>query len=203
MSRLLAIEVSPRFDASVSRHLTTKFVADWRAAHPSGDVVVRDLAREPLPLVDLPWVGGAFAPAEYQTSEMRAAIAVSDALISELKAADHIVIGTPMYNFSIPASLKAWIDHVVRVGQTFNAQYQGLLTGKAATIIMASGGDFSKGSPTESLNMAIPYLRQILGFIGISDVKVMLAGKTVAIDQAQMTMADYVARFDEAQASVA
>jgi FMN-dependent NADH-azoreductase len=203
MPRLLAIEVSPRFDTSVSRHLTAKFIAKWHTKNPDGQVVIRDLAKDPLPYVDLPWVGGAFAPAEYQTPEMHAAIAVSDGLIAELRSADHIVIGTPMYNFSIPSALKAWIDHVVRIGQTFTAQYEGLLTGKIATIIMASGGDFSAGSYTEAMNAAIPYLRQILGFIGITDVKVMLAGKTTTIDQGQTTMADYVAEFDDIEALAA
>ena len=203
MPRLLAIEVSPRFEYSVSRQLTAKFIADWRAEHSDGDVVVRDLARERLPFVDLPWVGGAYTPVQYRSPEMGEAVAVSDTLIAELKTADHIVIGTPMYNFSIPAALKAWIDHVVRVGQTFTAQYEGLVTGKLATIIMASGGDFSAGSYTEGLNAAIPYLRQILGFIGITDVTVTLAGKTTAIDQGEITMATYVEQFDKTEALAA
>ena len=125
MTTLLAIEVSPRFDYSVSRKLTAQFVEKWKAEHRDGSVVIRDLAKTPLPFVDLPWVGGAYTPAEHQSPDMAAAIKVSDDLIAELKAADHIVIGTPMYNFSIPAALKAYIDHVVRVGVTFTPQYGG------------------------------------------------------------------------------
>lgn len=175
MPSLLAIEVSPRFATSTSRKLTALFVENWRAAHPGGFVVVRDLARTQLPYVDLPWIGGAFTPPEQHSPESAAAIAVSDELVGELQAADHVVIGTPMYNFSIPAALKAWIDHVVRVGVTVAPGNVGLLTGKKATIILASGGDFSPGSPAEKYNLASGYLRQVLAWIGIADVEVILA----------------------------
>ena len=95
-------------------------------------------------------------------------------MISELQAADEIVIGTPMYNFSIPAVLKGWIDHVVRIGVTVKDNV-GQLTGKRATIILASGGDFSPGSPIEGYNQASGYLRTVLGFIGIVDLQIILA----------------------------
>ena len=177
MPSLLAIQVSPRFETSTSRKLTALFVDEWRAAHTDGHVVIRDLARIPLPYVDLPWIGGAFAPPEYQSSETAAAIAVSNELVGELQGADHIVIGTPMYNFSIPAALKAWIDHIVRVGVTVSPDNVGLLTGKKATIILATGGDFRPGSPVEKYNQASGYLRQVLGWIGITDVEIILANR--------------------------
>ena len=94
MPSLLTIEVSPRLRSSTSRKLTALFIEEWRAAHPNGRVVVRDLAQTPLPYVDLPWIGGAFAPPEHHSSENAAAISVSDELVAELQAADHIVIGT-------------------------------------------------------------------------------------------------------------
>jgi FMN-dependent NADH-azoreductase len=106
-----------------------------------------------------------------------AAIKVSNDLVAELKSADHIVIGTPMYNFSIPAVLKAYIDHIVRVGVTVSSGNVGLLTGKKATVILATGGDFSPGSPVEGYNQASGYLRQVLGYIGITDVEIILAGR--------------------------
>lgn len=177
MPSLLAIEVSPRLATSTSRKLTALFVENWRAAHPGGGVVRRDLAQTPIPYVDLPWIGGAFAPPEYQTPESTAAIAVSDELVAELQAADHVVIGTPMYNFSIPAVLKAWVDHIVRVGVTVAHDNVGLLVGKKATIILATGGDFSPGSPVEGYNQASGYLRQVLAWIGITDVEVILANR--------------------------
>lgn len=111
---------------------------------------------------------------------MAAAIKVSDDLVAELKAADRIVIGTPMYNFAVPAVLKAYIDHIVRVGVTVSADNKGLLTGKSADIILSSGGDFSPGSPVERFNHASGYLRQVLAWIGIVDVTIILAGRALA-----------------------
>lgn len=180
MPTLLAVEVSPRSDRSISRKLTSLFVDQWRANHADGHVVVRDLAKHQPPYVDLPWIGGAFAPPEQHSPESDMAIAVSNELVSELQAADHIVIGTPMYNFSIPAVLKAWVDHVVRVGVTVSPDNVGLLTGKKATVIIATGGDFSPGSPVAGYNQASGYLRQVLGWIGITDVEIILANRARA-----------------------
>src|ERR1700728_2612535 len=180
MPTLLAIEVSPRHEFSASRRLAAHFIDAWKAAHPGSAVVVRDLMKTPPPFVDLAWIGGAFTPREQHSPEIAAAIKVSDDLVAELKAADHIVIGTPMFNFSIPAVLKAYIDQIVRVGVTVSPNNVGLLTGKKATVILASGGDFSPGSPVEKYNHASGYLRQVLGWIGISDVEIILAGRARA-----------------------
>ena len=110
------------------------------ARSPSGGYVVeRDLVKTNLPFVDLPWIGGAFTPPEQHSPESAAAIKVSDELVAEIKAVDEIVIGTPMFNFSIPAVLKAYIDQIVRVGVTVSPNNVGLLTGKKATIISPAG----------------------------------------------------------------
>jgi len=175
MTSLLAITASPRYELSTSRKLTSLFIEKWRAAHPGGEVVERDLIKTTLPFVDLPWIGGAFTPPEQHSPESAAAIKISNDLVAELQAADHIVIGTPMYNFTIPAVLKAYIDHVVRVGVTV-VDNVGQLTGKKATVFLASGGDFSPGSPIEGYDHASSYLRQVLGFIGITDLDIVLAG---------------------------
>ncbi len=180
MPTLLAIGASPRYQYSTSRKLTSLFVEKWQAAHPGGQVIDRDLIKTHLPFVDLPWIGGAFTPPEQHSPESAAAIKVSNDLVAELQSADHIVIGTPMYNFSIPAVLKAYIDHVVRVGVTVSPNNVGLLTDKKATIILASGGDFSAGSPIEGYNQASGYLRQVLAWIGIKDVEIILAGRVRA-----------------------
>jgi FMN-dependent NADH-azoreductase len=180
MPTLLAIEVSPRQEFSTSRKLTALFIDQWKAEHPGTAVVVRDLIRMPPPFVDLAWIGGAFTPRDQHSPESAAAIKVSDDLIAEIKAADHIVIGTPMFNFSIPAVLKAYIDQIVRVGVTVSPNNTGLLTGKKATIILASGGDFSPGSPVEKYDQASGYLRQVLAWIGIKDVEIILAGRARA-----------------------
>ncbi len=203
MSRLLVIESSPRGDYSVSRQLTSKFIDDWKSRHDGGTVVIRDLMKTTLPFVDLPWIMGAYTPAERHSPEMKQALEISNELIAELMAADHIVVGTSMYNFSIPANLKAYIDHVVRIGVTFTSSYEGLVKGKKATIILASGGVYTPGAPTEGYNLAISYLKQILGFIGISDVSVVLAGGTAAIDMGKTTLPQLLGEFEPAVSQAA
>jgi FMN-dependent NADH-azoreductase len=180
MPTLLAIEVSPRFENSTSRKLTAVFIEQWKGVNPGGTVIVRDLVKTNLPFVDLPWIGGAFTPPQSHSPESAAAIKVSDDLVAELKSADRIVIGTPMYNFAVPALLKAYIDHIVRVGVTVSADNKGLLTGKYADIILASGGDFSPGSPVAKYDQTSGYLRQVLAWIGITDVNIVLAGRALA-----------------------
>ncbi len=150
MPTLLALGVSPRYDHSTSRKLTALFVKAWQMAHPGGQVIDRDLLKTHLPFVDAHWIGGAFTPPEQHSPESAAAIKVSNDLVAELKSADHIVIGTPMYNLAVPAALKAYIDHVVRVGVPVSSSNVGLLTGKKATVILASGGDFSPGSSVDA-----------------------------------------------------
>ena len=182
MPTLLAIEVSPRHEFSTSRKLTALFIERWKAAYPSSAVVVRDLMKTPPPFVDLAWIGGAFTPREQHSPESAAAIKVSDDFVAELKAADHIVIGTPMFNFSIPAVLKAYIDQIVRVGVTVSANNVGLLTGKKATVIIASGGIYDKGTAMASFNFVEPYLRTVLGFLGVTDTTFLAAGGASALN---------------------
>ena len=198
MPTLLAIQVSPRHEYSTSRKLSAVFVEKWLAAHPGGKAIERDLMKTNLPFVDLPWIGGAFTPPEQHSPESAAAIKISDNLVVELQAADHIIIGTPMYNFTIPAVLKAYIDHIVRVGVTV-VDNVGQLTGKKATVILASGGDFSPGSPIEGYDHASSYLRQVLGFIGITDLDIVLAGSA----RAGMSGETAVEAFGEVIASAA
>ena len=203
MPSLLAIESSPRGDYSISRQLTSKFIEDWKAQHAGGNVVVRDLQKTNLPFVDLPWIAGAYTPAEQHSPEMKQALATSNELIPELMAADHIVLGTSMYNFSIPAILKAYIDHIVRIGVTFTSSYEGLVKGKKLTIILASGGVYTPGSPTEGYNVAISYLKQVFGFIGITDVTVVLAGGTAAVDMGKAKLPELIGQFEPAVAEAA
>ena len=203
MPTLLRVDASPRGDYSVSKTLGKHFTAEWEQAHPGGNVVVRDIATEALPYVDLPWIAGAYSTPDQHTPEQKSAIKVSDDLIQELFAADELLITTPMYNFSIPAALKAWIDHIVRLNLTFTPSYQGLVHGKKATIILASGGVYVAGSPTESYNVATSYLKQVLGFIGITDVKTVLAGGTSGIDQGKTTLPEYIKPLEAELASAA
>ena len=187
MPNLLSILASPRGDYSISRALTATFVDEWKKNHTDGNVTTRDLCQTKLPFVDLPWIAGAYTPAEQHSPEMKTALSISDELIAELEAADHIVIGTPMYNFSTPAILKAYIDHIVRINKTFTASYEGLLKNKKLTVIIASSGEYTPGSFMENANAESGYLKQILGFIGLTDITIVLAGRTVDVDLGKTT----------------
>ena len=138
-----------------------------------------------MPLVSEAWIVGAFSDPAGHTPEQQAAIAVSNELVDELFAADELLIGAPMYNFGVPASLKAWIDQVVRVGRTFAyPSYQGLVTGKRATVVTVRGGaGYGPGEAMAHLDAEVPYLKQILGFIGITDVAVVYADNTTGADE--------------------
>ncbi|QNH05444.1 FMN-dependent NADH-azoreductase [Pseudomonas sp. B11D7D] len=170
MSRILVIESSARQQGSVSRELTQQFIANWQAAHPADQIQVRDLAAEPVPHLDATLLGGWMTPSEQQSDAEKAALARSNQLTDELLAADVLVLAAPMYNFAIPSTLKAWLDHVLRAGVTFkytDTGPQGLLTGKRAFVLTARGGIYA-GS---GLDHQEPYLRQALAFIGIHDVQ--------------------------------
>jgi FMN-dependent NADH-azoreductase len=178
---LLKIDSSPMGERSVSRKLTAEFANAWLKAHPGGTVISRDLTTLNIPVVNGGWVAAAYTPENARTPEQKGALAVSELLIAELQNADEYVIGVPMHNFSIPSTLKLWIDQVVRIGKTVAytaAGREGLLKGKKATLLMASGGVYDQGSAAESLNFVTPYLRTIFEFIGITDVNFIAAGGT-------------------------
>lgn len=207
MAHLLKIDVSPRGDHSISRRLGNQFLADWQGNHLGAQVTTRDLATSNLPYVDLPWIAGAYSAPDKHTDEHKAALRISDELIAELTAADHILITTPMYNFAIPAVLKAWIDHIVRVNITFavtpEGGYKGLIEGKKATVIVASSGNYAPGAPAESYDQEIPYLRLILGFVGITDVTFIRGGGTMAISMGKTTPEAFTAKLEPELASAA
>ena len=172
MKNILLIQSSPRGSESSSQKVAQSVVNDLKARHPEAKVVVRDLAANPPPHVGLPFITGMYAPAEHRTPDQVQAIAFSDVLIDELFAADTIVIAVPMHNFTLPSTLKAWIDHVARAGRTFNYGShgpEGLLKGKRVILVLARGGVYSSG-PTKPLDFQEPYLRAVLGFLGITDV---------------------------------
>src|SRR5438445_1646306 len=167
MPTLLKIDSSPMGERSVSRKLTAEFAKTWVETHPGGAVISRDLTTLNIPVVNGDWVAAAYTPEDARTAEQKKALAVSDLLIAELKEADEYVIGVPMHNFSIPSTLKLWIDQVARVGKTFSygsGTPKGLLSGKKATLLMASGGVYEHGTALAALNFATPYLRAVLGF---------------------------------------
>jgi FMN-dependent NADH-azoreductase len=195
MPTLLVVNASPRGDQSLSRGLSAMFVDRWRANNPDGRVIERDLMESNLPFVTMPWLGAYFTPVDRQSAEMRDMLRLSDALVDEILAADHIVIGTPVYNYNIPAVLKAYIDHIVRKGRTLGFSGEGLVHGKACTVAMASGGVYSEGSPIRDRDIATTYLRLILAVIGIEDVTVVAGGNAKSVDMGQMSREAFLESF--------
>jgi len=196
MTRLLVVETSPRGDHSISRNMTRRFVADWQAAHPDGEVVDRDLMETDLQFIGAPWLQAYFTPPEQHSPEMKAELRLSDELVGELLACDHLVIATPVYNYNVPAALKAWIDSIVRKGMTLGFDGGGLVTGKKATVLMASGGVYTEGSPISDRDIATQYLRLILGVIGITDVTVVAGGNAKSVDMREATMDGFIATLE-------
>jgi FMN-dependent NADH-azoreductase len=170
--KLLRIDSSAR-QSSVSRQLTQKFVETWKAEHPSGEVIERDLATTHFPAITDEWVGAIYTDPIAHTPAQQETLALSDALIEELREADTIVIGAPMYNFAISAPLKAWIDQVVRTGQTWlwtASGPKGLLEGKKVIVLTSRGGAYRPGTHTAPYDFQEPYLRHVLAFIGLTEV---------------------------------
>ncbi len=197
MPTLLKIDSSPRGGNSISRQLGDQFAQEWQQAHSGASIIARDLATTPLPFIDTQWIAGAYSPVDQHTEQHKAALKVSDELIHELETADHILITTPMYNFAIPAVLKAWIDHIVRINKTFSntsGAYAGLLKNKKATVIIASGGAYA-GTPAEGYDQETPYIRSILAFIGVTDATFVRAGGTTQIMLGKISSGDFLAPF--------
>ena len=169
MSNVLIIESSARQQGSFSRQLTQQFVSQWQAAHPADQVTLRDLALNPVPHLDANLLGGWMKPEAQRNADEQSSLQRSNELTDELLAADVLMLAAPMYNFAIPSTLKAWLDHVLRAGVTFKYTEtgpQGLLTGKKAYVLTARGGLYA-GSTSDHQE---PYLRQVLAFVGIHDV---------------------------------
>ena len=196
MANLLRLDSSPMGDRSVSRKLTGEFAEAWLESHPDGSVTERDLATLGLGVVNGLWVGAAYTPEAARTAEQASALEVSDELISELQHSDEYVFGVAMHNFSIPSTLKLWIDQVVRVGKTFAYGAEGpkgLLTGKKATVLLASGGMYSPGTSMSALDFVTPYLRTVLGFIGVTDVTVIVAEGTAQLNSGKVEAKTFLA----------
>jgi len=199
MSTLLHIDSSARSGGSISRQLTASYATQWQAKNPGGKIVHRDLAADTLPHLSESLLGAYFTPADARNAEQAELIKQSDALVDELLAADTIVIGVPMYNFAPPSTLKAWIDHVFRAGRTFKYTETGpvgLVNGKKAVIILSRGGKYSEG-PMEALDFQGKYLKGALGFIGITDVELVIAeGVSMGEEAAKQALANAEAKIN-------
>jgi FMN-dependent NADH-azoreductase len=173
MSTLLQINASLAGANGQSSRLAQRFVADWQANHPDGRVITRDLASEPVPHLTAERFQAFLSQPDARTDEQRAVSEYSDALIEEIKNADTIVFAVPMYNFSVPSTLRAYFDHIARAGVTFRYTAtgpEGLLKGKKAYVFITRGGFYADAADTQT-----PYLKQFLGFIGITDVSFIFA----------------------------
>jgi FMN-dependent NADH-azoreductase len=175
MKRLLRIDASARREGSVTRQLGDEFQARWLARHPGAEIQVRDLS-ESLPLLDSEWVAANLTEPEQRTSGQQAMLALSDRLIAELDQADAVLVTVPLYNFGVPAAMKAWIDLVCRARETFAYTEEGprgLLADRPVYVVMATGG-VPVGSPVD---FASGYLKHVFGFIGLQDVHLIAAAQ--------------------------
>lgn len=188
MTTLLYVRTSLYGVQGQSSQLAERFVADWRVRNPGGHVIVRDLAADPVPhLTAERFEAFSTAPAD-RTPGQQAIVEYSDALIDELRSADTIVLGVPMYNFSVPSTLRAYFDHIARAGVTFrytSAGPEGLLKGRSAYVFVTRGGVYAAGADTQT-----PYLRQFLGFIGLDPQFVYAEGLALGEESRRRSLAD-------------
>jgi FMN-dependent NADH-azoreductase len=188
MPTLLHIDSSPLYSRSVSRELTGAFVTQWKASHANGTVLDRDLNATAILPITAEWVGAVYTPEDTRTPEQKQLLTLSDTLLAELEQADEYVIGVPMHNFGVPSALKLWIDQISRVGRTFSyadGKPKGLLIGKKATFIIATGGIYDAQTQMASFNFVEPYLRSLFGFLGVTDATFLTTGGTMALNYGQ------------------
>ncbi len=186
MLMLLHIDSSPLYGRSVSRELTATFVSEWDASHPDGRVVYRDLNATAIPPVTAAWVEAIYTREETRTPQQKELLLLSDSLLAELEKADEYVLGVPMHNFGVPSALKLWIDQIARVGRTFTyaeGAPKGLLVGKKATFLIATGGIYDAQTKMASFNFVELYLRSVFGFLGVKDATFLTAGGTKVLSK--------------------
>lgn len=197
---ILQINTSARREEGQSTRIANRIVARLQAAHPDARLTVRDLALTPHPVLDEAALGALFTPADQRTPEQAARVALDDALIAEVQAHDTLVLGVPMYNFGNPVQLKTWIDAIARAGVTFRytaAGPEGLLKGKKVYIALARGGIY-RDTPNDSQT---PYLRNVLGFLGMTDVSFIYAeGLAMGPEAAELGLAQAQADIEAALA---
>lgn len=204
MTTLLHLDASARGDRSLSRALSRAFVEVWVAREPDANVIARDVGREPPPFVSEAWVAAAFTPEEARTPEQKAELALSDELIAELTAADVIVMGTPMYNYGMPAQLKSWFDKIIRIGKTFSFDLargdfplEPILGGKTLVVLSSRGEfGFGPGGVRADMNQLDPHIRTCSHYLGVESIH------TIAIDYQEFGDARHKRSIAEAHAAV-
>lgn len=174
---LLEIQSSVRLEKSISRALSHQFIHAWKTTNHDTQHKLRDVGTNPPAHPTELWVTANYTPPEARSSEMVAALADSEQLIEELLWADRLLLGLPMYNFSVPSNFKVYLDNVVRVGRTFvfdskTFTFTGLTTDKKALVILPSAANYAPGTPLANMDFCQPYLQAVLNFIGINDVTI-------------------------------
>lgn len=197
--KLLRIDSSAR-GTSVTRKLTAAFTDAWKAQHPDGSVIERDTCSSSLPLITDEWSATYSDPSTLSVAQ-REYLSISDSLIAELSDADTILIGAPMYNLSVSAPLKAWIDQVVRVGKTFAygpTGPKGLLGGKKTVVVTARGGSYTLDFAAPNFDHEEAYLRRILGFIGLTEVSFIHADFQMGSEKGNASLASAIGLVEKA-----
>ncbi|HEY1111791.1 MAG TPA: NAD(P)H-dependent oxidoreductase [Opitutaceae bacterium] len=208
MKTLLVVNSSGRRTRSITRHLTARFAARWLERHPGGRVIEREVGTVAPPVVSEEWIAAAYAPTE--PGVIPPPLAYSEAVSGELETADAVVLGAPMYNFGMPAQLKAYFDQVVRIGRTFAFEpgaaepYRGLLADRPVFVITSAGdGAVHPGGPLENMNHLEPHLKTLLGFIGLFSAKFIRAGyDEYQDDRAKRSLAKAEAEVDATVATL-
>lgn len=171
--KLLRIDASARIEASESRLVADKFQAQWEKVNPNGQVTIRDIVTQPIPHINQDTITGFYTTPEELTQGLKQATALSDELIKELKETDILLISSPMYNFGVPSALKAWIDQIVRINQTFgvaeDSSFYGMVENVKAYVVTAAGAVYTS-EQMKVLDFLKPYLQTVLGLVGITDV---------------------------------
>jgi FMN-dependent NADH-azoreductase len=185
MRQILHIDASYSSEHSASRVLSQAFILAWKKFHPEDEILYRDLGHFPVPYINETWIAATHSPPETHTPEMIAALSVSNPMLEEFLSVDRYVFGVPMYGFTIPATLKAYLEHLIRIGCTYEVDetgVRGLVHGKKALFITSRGGNYAPGSPFGEDHQE-PYLRTIFGSFGIQDVKFINASNLVLGDR--------------------
>ncbi len=191
--KLLRIDASSRIEGSDSRNFANQFQQQWQTKHPDGKVVIRDIVTTNIPHISQQTIEGFYTSQQNFTPKLQEATQLSDRLITELKEIDILLISTPMYNFGVPSALKAWIDHIVRINNTFgvneDGSFYGMVTHVKAYVITAAGAVYTSNE-MQDLDFLTPYLQTVLGLIGITDITFLpLQGTTMDVTTYEMTKA--------------
>lgn len=201
MAHLLHIDTSLRQDGSVSREVTGAFAEHWRAANPHGTYAYRDFGANPVPHLDWDGVLVEAVPVEERSPEQDAVAKVTTELVTDLEAADIVLLGVPMYNFSIPSSLKAWLDRIITPRTAVNpATGVGPLSGKRVIVVTARGGAYGPGMPREPYEFQERYLRAVFSKIGLDD-DLTFVNTELTLAGVNPALAQFISKAEESRAS--